>query len=644
VRVSSNRRVILFHELGVASALIAIIMASMGLDVRYLNLSARFRTDRVAAFLAARSVRPLSYEKVHSAVAKCFDLLTERAKGVYAKLIASPEIEAAIGSAFDMTPTDRRRFSLACEHHVISDMRELAELMVFATEIYREHSPKVIWVVAIASPLSREMVKIHRERGLPLRLCPSLSPSLLVILHRGWRKYLKVMKNALSKRLLRTKSVYPSGKDTSSERAAKLDQPVIFFPHKGIFYGTLFAKDHYYASESESPYSPKNMLHLSLGEQTEERADAYYEANAIPHTDLYALGAQNAASWVRDFARLLWKHRKTATVDGWGMFVWRTQFYFSRYCQLRLYLGGLERLPNARIALVGYDIAFPPMLSVALGLRKVITVATQERFYVIFQRIYRLIFDHYLVIGPRVTRFLAEDGSGSMIGSCTPIGPVRAEAILDCLKKPFPEKYRELKKTYFLILALDWHSVANAIDNARAFANHWEANRRFYQDMISMAEAFPGAYVVIKGKDTKATTLPVMRDLMATIDRMPNIAIETDLAQHSPALMASMADLTIACHTSLVDEILAVGRPALIYDFVGFPSGFFDYDGYPIIVTRKTELIERVAGIMQGRPLMRESQFCEMRREFYSYDTTGLTPRARLRTILDDIYNQPFPA
>ena len=37
---------------------------------------------------------------------------------------------------------------------------------------------------------------------------------------------------------------------------------VMFFPHKSIFYGDLFLKDHFYSENSSSSFHPKNMIHL----------------------------------------------------------------------------------------------------------------------------------------------------------------------------------------------------------------------------------------------------------------------------------------------------------------------------------------------------------------------------------------------
>lgn len=638
MRHASNR-VILFHEVGGGAALIALALAAIGFDVRYLKLSGRLRSDRAATVLDALSITPLSYESVDAAAGKYFRCVVDASGMLYREVIESPVIESVIGDAYGMTKADRIRFSLACEQYVLSEAQEFAELMVFAREINRERSPKSIQLITVSSPLSRAMIKQERRNGIPISLLPLPKFALLGYLQKGWAKYLQTIRNALTD----SRATFSAQLSEESGRTwQQLDKPVLFFPHKGIYYGTLFAKDHYYAADVASPFHHKNILHLSLGEPPEERADsdAYYRTNGLINTDLNALAKVDIRRWSGDFVRLLWGNRNKVFSKGCGWDAWRLLFYFARYCHLRQYLSALDRLPGARIALVGYDILFPPMLSVALGTRHVTTVATQERFFAVFQGIYRIMFDHYLVMGPRICDFLRKSPRMAHIGNCEPIGPVRAESILDSAQSGLPDKYSRIKSSHFLILALDWHCVPTAVENARVMTNHWKTNRRFYLDMIGLASRLPSAYVVIKGKEVTAATLPAMRDIMEIIERMPNISVETDLATYSPSIMAGVADLTVACHTSLVDEVLAVGKPALTYDYCGFPTAFFDYDGYPFIVKTYSELLQRVSAIMQGEPFMDDVTLAELRRVYFSQDGTNETPRKRLKLILDDIYRK----
>ena len=52
---------------------------------------------------------------------------------------------------------------------------------------------------------------------------------------------------------------------------------VMFFPHKSIFYGDLFLKDHFYSENSSSLFHPKNLIHLEYGDLDIEKEKTKYK-------------------------------------------------------------------------------------------------------------------------------------------------------------------------------------------------------------------------------------------------------------------------------------------------------------------------------------------------------------------------------
>lgn len=158
-------------------------------------------------------------------------------------------------------------------------------------------------------------------------------------------------------------------------------------------------------------------------------------------------------------------------------------------------------------------------------------------------------------------------------------------------------------------------------------------------DMIKLAIDLPQAYIIIKGKDLTALNLPVMADVVKIIDSIPNIAFEIELETYSPYKLAAMADLTIGCQTSLIDEVLSVGKPALIYDRLDFVNSFFGYEKYPVVIQTYEELHERTLCLMTGGIWMDPALFAEMRSDYYSAgNSVKTTPRLQLRNQLDQIY------
>lgn len=629
----SKRKVFLIHEVGIVGAIVAAVLRLMGQDVRYLKLKRYLSSDRTAEFLAQFGIQALTYEGIGNPGGKFFHRVSAASSLLYSEYFSNSAVERVIANEFRMTVSDQERFSRACEHYVLSEVGELCELLLHAEEILTTIRDTQIVILMASTWYARRLIAEERRKGKSVRAI--VLPALLWLDYaaRGWRKYTEAIVNTAKK------DSRSGPTETTAGSVIGLSQEVLYFPHKGIHYSNLYVKDHYYSTDPQNPFFARNILHLSLGDGDEYRIpnERFYRENGYPYADLNGLASVSLRHLILSFLHLVWRNRKDIFGDSRQGKLVRIAFYFARYCHLQIILGALRKIPQAKLALVGYDILFPPMLSVGLSLRGIKTIAVQERFFAVFQRVYRLLFDYYFTCGPRICRFLEEESRLCLIGRCEPIGPVRAEDILRH-SRPFPAKYEAIKDRYRLILALDFHSMPSAIENARAMSNNWETAKRFYVDMIRLAVDYPEAYVVIKSKDTTATTLPTMHDIMRIIKIMPNIEFEVNNDEFSPSLMAAMADFAVGCHTSLLDEVMAIGKPAITYDFVGHPTGYFDYDDYPMIVTTYDELRSKVAKVLRGDSLMDPIQFAAMRRDYYSVDDCGISPRARLHTRLDAIY------
>ena len=62
---------------------------------------------------------------------------------------------------------------------------------------------------------------------------------------------------------------------------------IVYFPHKGIWYGNLFLKNHFHSSEPENPFHKSKILHFSLSEDKNliKSSIDYYNENNIPYAD-----------------------------------------------------------------------------------------------------------------------------------------------------------------------------------------------------------------------------------------------------------------------------------------------------------------------------------------------------------------------
>ena len=66
----------------------------------------------------------------------------------------------------------------------------------------------------------------------------------------------------------------------------------LFFPHQGIYYGSMYKKDHFYSKNPKSNFYHSNILHLSIGDYdlNNNKTNEFYKQNKIVNIDLKSLG------------------------------------------------------------------------------------------------------------------------------------------------------------------------------------------------------------------------------------------------------------------------------------------------------------------------------------------------------------------
>lgn len=406
----------------------------------------------------------------------------------------------------------------------------------------------------------------------------------------------RLINTSLPLKRLGKKKNQPEGKSIKTESFK-----VAFFPHKGVLYGKLFVKDHFYSKDIRSPFFKANILHISLNEAPNELSDSYkyYDANNIPYMDSKEISKRNK-DLLLDCLKLIFKERKKVSSDlcKYGLdFVFMAMLAFY---QINRYYFILTSLKGLKVALCGYDFLFPIELSIACSLKGVKVCASQERFFQAFHPQLYLIFDYYFIASPKVS----EQGlKNCFIEHCIPSGLVRVDNLFDYEQKNIPDgKYDVIKKNKKLVLALDYHLPTNAFEdiNYRYGIATVKNIRRFYKDLIRLATDFPSLHIVIKGKETKSYESPYIADIVDSINSLENIEIELDLEKYNPYYIAEKADLTIALHTSLVDELLAAGRKVLLYEVSDHIKTIFNYDNLLILVKDYKSLKYHIQNFLNG--------------------------------------------
>lgn len=411
---------------------------------------------------------------------------------------------------------------------------------------------------------------------------------------------------------------------------------VLFFPHKGIFYSNFYLKDQYYNSDSDSPFFKSKILHVSLGEKNCDEmlmAVKYYKSNEIPYIDIVDHSESKSICAVKCIIYLLKSYMLLCDYFKYG---WNfIQMYFKLIYKINWYTSFVKKLKRAKIVLLGYEYLFPVELAFLFSINNIKVCASQERFIEAFRPFVYYILDCYLVSGIAV---IDKGLKGCSIKETIPVGLVRVDKIFKYERENFRKtKYDDIKREKKLILALDYHLPESKIEDFNRKVAKIDEIREFYSSLLNLALRYPTISILIKGKILNSYQSPFISDIVEKINVIDNISIEYDIEKIDPYLIAEKADLTIACHTSLGDELLAAGRKVIFYEATDYLDTCFNYDNLPIIVKDYDDLRLQVEKCISGEYLNKEI-IKEIQSRFYSDCYDGKV-KERIQYYLSELYD-----
>ena len=416
---------------------------------------------------------------------------------------------------------------------------------------------------------------------------------------------------------------------------------VLFFPHKSIFFGDLFVKDHFYSDDKNSIFYQSNILHIELDQISfdKQQIKRYEERNI----NTVVLNKSNISDLFNNAIKVL-KAIKLKLIM--RLFINKDSvFFYFMYLQSVSFLEKktiLKEFSQAKIALIGYEMLFHPMMYLALESNNIKTVASQERFMAsTFYENWPFMLDHYLC----GSNFVCETINKSNVkfcNSCFPCGLVRTDFLFDIRKdiqknntNQFPEKDK-------LIVAFDFHSkLDRELNRIDPFLN-WKSNNSFYLDLIKLAKRFPNVYIVIRGKNTNWTEIDFFQETVHEINLLPNIEINKDY--NEPYLQYEMgmrADLIIAKHASIGEELISTNKPVLFYDFLPtmdkFMSTVSDYGMTDIFVYSFSELQKKVEDVLYNDCYLNKTDLDKLQKIINNGPADG-NVKKRIQSYLENLY------
>ncbi len=569
-------------------------------DVYYLDMHNAYRSVDKIKELEKNNIKWIKREYRHSSqyLAGMYDAVSY-SEHIYEKLRFS-HLHHAIADVLIKNGSQRRKMDVFWKYYIYRMIWPFAEQ--YAAARYLESTGRYEKVTVIAFNSLAPFLKERIEGAIKICALPGLD------FYKGYTRFLKEYGIGFFRKgvgfLRGDRSKTASVQQGCYEKSPHLkdigDYEVIYFPHQGIFYSDLFTKDHFYSDNADSPLHRSRILHISLGEKNAPYMAEnyeYYKNNGIPYMDLYEI--EYDAKGVRKKVIDLLCGLKTRLLSDMARYsFWYIMYALYLYATLERYRSICSCFKNLKVAIVGYDHLFPRYLSMALTLSSAKVCATQERLIFAFWPDNYYMFDYYFVAG----RAAKEEGlRTSYIDHCIPVGMVREDKLYEYEKtQVYDEKYDTIKETKKLILALDYHMPDDEIEDANRQAAKIHQTRQFYKDLMRLARSFPSLHIVIKGKISDLYKSPFIEDLVREIGNIDNMEIELDLKRYNPYFISEKADLTIACHTSLADELLAAGRKVIFYETTDLMETLLPYDHLPIIVTDYEGLERHVKDFLNG--------------------------------------------
>jgi hypothetical protein len=616
---ATARAATLLYRMNGWSALLGILCRVVGRDVFYVYADGVIRKHWVRDTLANAGIR--FFDFMH------FDNVDPthalRLKADFAARVLAVIPDAILADMLPLFQQDcafpqrvtAKKLRICIYYELLDQVAATAEIEAIATLLRRVYAD----ISAFLPVATNASFALLRDKLSFRRAYLSWAPSIVQTMQLFGRAVFVMLRNRFARAALRL------GETIVANGASNTRARVLYFPHQAIRYGNLFRRDFLYESALDSPLHPSRILHIEITTPLPPGVVDQYVELGLRWQLLLPVGIrfQSAKSFFLHFINTIWRQaspRVLALVCVTGFAIFR------RY---RAYLATIDFEPGA-VTVVGYEMLFPRVLTLALQASGIQVIAVQERMLTAFVDNFNLILDRFLVAGPTVAERVGKAEFAS-IDRIDCVGMLRSDLLLT---SPVRDRARPL------VLVLDYISPKRWWENTEPLVNQ-EANKGFYLDIIRLALDRPGVDFILRGKNDEWLADSFFQDIVAVIDRIPNLTVDRIYSELNRSYnLATQADCILAKYTSLGDECLAVGKSVIYHDWsknsVQYVQSFYDYAGLPIFAHDYDSMLEMLdrtlAGWTQGRcgPSKPNAQ------AIFSGPTPGDSVQGRARAIIKE--------
>ena len=629
------KNILVVKRLNIFTILIVIICKIFKFEVHVFEFSKKISNWGLVKFL---SLHKCNFEE-------CIDVDTSYHAGKAGNSIDEIVNELTSGEIIDVfTPffvnvqDPRKKITLLIKKYVIYRCRKLEHILLWVNGYFINHKKDNINIYLLGDVCRiGEKFLLKQSSGFKVT---SIFYSNIFLITTAFSKVLGIVHNFIfnfANNVLGKNNDAVEADQLSfiSNNADTLSYKVLYFPHKSVFYGRLNIKDFFYSKDEGSAFYPSNILHIELENITiSTKQSLYYRDNNITSVLFPILRKKDLFSFL------------IYTIGTIGLkkcliFMWKDPVVFVIFLYACIkFLSTKDLIKKnykTKIVLVGYDVHFPVVLSLAFESLKIRTIAVQERFLPTFFSYYMFCIDTYLCDSVFICKIL-EKSNDKLVNNCIPCGQTRTDILINYQKNTTSENKR------FTIIAFDVHSNYDFNINRLNPLVNWRANASFYKDLCKLAERFTEVDIIIRGKDSNWTKIPYFKEVLAKVNGISNIWIDDDYSEMNKQYkLAAISDLAIAKHTSIGDELLAIGKKVIYHDYIpnstrSNASSDFNYNGYNIFAHSYDDLERMVKIVVNGGELLTDEEVLDLQLIINDIPADGRV-KQRVMKNLDIIYN-----
>tara|TARA_B100000963_G_scaffold358210_1_gene382305 strand:- start:48389 stop:50218 length:1830 start_codon:yes stop_codon:yes gene_type:complete len=364
------------------------------------------------------------------------------------------------------------------------------------------------------------------------------------------------------KKLIFNKNVVSPNKSSNKNDKlnASFDREVAILNHHGLINGeNLYDKTLYYSKSSESPFYPKNIVHIN------------YTNLDNPSKDLIWLNLNKVKISKKKIIKKIFLNiiKTFHFITSWKNFLaWFVLFF--QYLSFLKFSEKINIFKNLKLVIIDYDHLCPKGLLLALKKKEVKLLATQERFIGgLFTSFYNVIADVYLTGSDHVNKVI-EKSKYFQVKKVIPVGQYRVDYLSQYQNRDVPREIldnKEKGKKIIIILGT-LVSEDHWFDTSILSLRNWKSLKVFLQDSAKLASNIKEGFFILRFKNIKWSRLPYFQDTLKQLEKIDNLIIADDYSRlHNSYRYCANADLIIANFTSLADESLAYGKSLLFYDY-----------------------------------------------------------------------------